>query len=173
MAITKEKKEQLISELSEKLRTSKSVVFTDYRGLTVEELEDLRNKLREQGIEFKVIKNTLFRIAVKEAGITIDESIIKGHPVAVAFSLDDEVTPAKISYEFANKNEKLGIIGGILEGKGINDIMIKSLAKLPSREELYGKIVGSLASPLSGLVNVLSGNARSLVNVLNAIKNQK
>ena len=173
MAITKEKKEQLISELSEKLRTSKSVVFTDYRGLTVEELEDLRNKLREQGIEFKVIKNTLFRIAVKEAGITIDESIIKGHPVAVAFSSDDEVAPAKISYEFASKNEKLGIIGGILEGKGINDIMIKSLAKLPSREELYAKIVGSLASPLSGLVNVLSGNTRNLVNVLNAIKNQK
>ncbi len=173
MAITKVKKEELVAELVEKLRTSKSAVFTDYRGLSVEELDELRNNLRKEGIEFKVIKNTLFKIAAKEAGIEINETAVKGHPVAVAFGTADEVAPAKISYEFAKKNDKLEIIGGVLEGKEISDIMVKSLAKLPSKEDLYAKIVGSIASPLSGLVNVLSGNTRNLLNVLNAIKNQK
>lgn len=173
MAISREKKETLVADLVAKLQSSKSVVFTDYRGLTVEEIDEVRNKLREQGIEFKVIKNTLFKLAVKEAGFDVSEDITHGHPVAVAFASGDEVTPAKITYEYSKKNEKFGIIGGILEGKEISDIMVKSLASLPGREELYAKLVGSIVSPLSGMVNVLSGNVRGLVNVLSAIRDQK
>jgi large subunit ribosomal protein L10 len=173
MAISKDKKEVLVAELTEKLSGSKAVVFTDFRGLTVEELEEVRNKLRAEGISFKVVKNTLFHIAAKNAGLELTEEATGGRPVAVAFGAGDEVAPAKITNEFAKKNDKFAIIGGILEGKQITDIAVKSLANMPSREELYAKIVGSIASPMSGMVNVLSGNLRGLVNVLNAIKDTK
>jgi len=173
MAITREKKETLVAALTEKIAGAKSVVFTDYSGLTVEELNEVRDKLREQGIEYKVIKNTLFKIAAKKAGLELDKDLILNHPIAVAFAADDEVAPAKITYDYSKKNEKLAIVGGVLDGKQISDIMVKSLAQLPSREELYAKIVGSLASPMSGMVNVLSGNIRGLVNVLNSIKETK
>ena len=173
MAITREKKEELVTSLVRKLQSSKSVVFTDYRGLTVEEIDDVRNQLRAQGIEFKVIKNTLFKLAAKEAGIEISEDITHGHPVAVAFSGEDEVAPARITSTYSKKNEKFTIVGGILEGKQISDIMVKSLANLPTREQLYGQIVGTLAALLSGLVNVMQGNIRGLVNVLSAVRDQK
>ena len=173
MAITREKKEALVAELVSKLQSAKSVVFTDYRGLTVEEIEEVRNELRKDGIEFRVVKNTLFKIAAREAGIEIVEDVTHGHPVAIAFAGDDEVAPAKITFTYSKKNDKFAIVGGILEGKQISDIMVKSLASLPGREELYAKIVGSIASPLSGMVNVLSGNVRGLVNVLSAIRDSK
>jgi large subunit ribosomal protein L10 len=173
MAITKQKKEEVVQNLVDKLTSAKSVVFTDYRGLTVEELNEVRNELRKEGIEYKVIKNTLFKIAAKEANMELELESAQGHPIAAAFGYQDEVVPAKVVNSYANKNEKLEILGGILEGKEINAIMVKSLAKLPGREELYAKIVGSLSSPLSGMVNVLNGNIRGLVNVLSAIKDQK
>lgn len=173
MAITKEKKEEVVAGLVSKLKEAKSVVFTDYRGLSVEELNEVRNELRKEGIEYKVIKNTLFTIAIKDAGLDIDLEATKGHPIAAAFGYQDEVAPAKVVNTYASKNEKLEIVGGILEGKEISPIMVKSLAKLPSREELYGKLVGTLAAPMSGMVNVLQGNIRGLVNVLSAIKDSK
>jgi large subunit ribosomal protein L10 len=167
MPLSKEKKQQFVADVADKLTRSKAVVFTDYRGLTVEEIEEVRNNLRQKGIEYKVIKNTLFLRALDEAKISIDTSDFEGHPIAAAFAFDDEVEPAKITCDYAKKNEKLEILGGILEGKEMNAITIKSLAKLPGRDELYAKIVGSLASPLSGTVNVLAANIRNLVNVLN------
>ena len=167
MPLSKEKKKEFVSQVADRLTRSKAVVFTDYRGLTVEELDEVRNSLREKGIDFKVIKNTLFLRALEEANIKIDTSDFVGHPIAAAFAFDDEVEPARVTVEYSSKNNKLEILGGILEGKEINAITIKSLAKLPGREELYAKIVGSLASPLSGAVNVLAANIRSLVNVLN------
>lgn len=173
MAITKQKKEELVQDLVGKLTDAKAVVFTDYRGLSVEELNEVRNELRKEGIEYKVIKNTLFKIATKEAHLDIDLEAVEGHPIAAAFGFGDEVAPAKVVNAFANKNDKLEILGGILEGKEISAIMVKSLAKLPSREELYGKLVGTLAAPMSGMVTVLSGNIRGLVNVLSAIKENK
>jgi large subunit ribosomal protein L10 len=173
MAITKQKKEELVADLVKKLQDAKAIVFTDYRGLSVEELNDVRNELRKQGIEYKVLKNTLFKIAAKEANLDLNLENAGGHPIAAAFGYEDEVAPAKVVNTYANKNEKLEILGGVLEGKEINSIMVKSLAKLPSREELYGKLVGTLSAPMSGMVNVLSGNIRGLVNVLNAISDQK
>lgn len=174
MAISKQKKEEVVADLVQKLNQAKSVVFTDYRGLTVEELNEVRNELRKDGIEYKVIKNTLFNIAAKDAGLDLDlKQATGGHPIAAAFGFGDEVAPAKVVNSYANKNEKLEILGGILEGKEISAIMVKSLAKLPSREELYGKLVGTLAAPMSGMVNVLQGNIRGLVNVLNSIKETK
>ena len=173
MAITRERKEQLVSQFAEKLARSKSAVFTDYRGLTVEEIMEVRDKLREQGIEFKVIKNTLFGLAVKEAKLDIDPEELAGHPVAVAFGFNDEVAPAKIVFNFARDHEALEIIGGILEGKNIDAAGIKSLAQLPSREELIAKMLGSINAPVSNFVGVLHANLRGIVNVLKAIEEQK
>ncbi len=173
MAITREVKETRVAELAEKLKNAKSVVLTDYSGLTVEEIDDVRNQLRAQGIEYKVIKNTLFAIAAKEAGLTLESTMIHKHPIAAAFAADDEVAPARVTFDYAKKNDKLTIVGGILEGKQISDIMVKSLATLPTREQLYGQLVGTLAAPMSGMVNVLAGNIRGLVNVLNAVAETK
>lgn len=166
MAITRGKKEELIEAVAEKIKNSKSIIFTDYRGLSVEEINDVRNKLREKGIEFKVIKNTLFKIAVKNAKADIDLESLKDHPIAAAFGYDDEVEPAKVTYEFSKSHEALELIGGVLNGKSIGLDQVKSLALMPSREEMYAKIVGSLASPLRGIASVLQGNLRGLVSVL-------
>jgi large subunit ribosomal protein L10 len=173
MAITREKKETLVADLVAKLVGSKSVVFTDYRGLTVEEIDTVRNQLRAEGIEFKVVKNTLFKLAAKQAGIEISDDITHGHPVAVAFAGEDEIAPAKITFTYSKKNDKFAIVGGILEGKQISDTMVKSLASLPSREQLYGQLVGTIAAPISGLLNVMQGNIRGLVTVLGAIRDTK
>lgn len=172
MAITREKKEELIKEFAKKLEDSKAVVFTDYRGLNVEEISEIRKKLREKGIEFKVLKNTLLKIAVKDSKLDIDLDQIKDRPVAAAFGYEDEVEPAKITYQFSKDHESLELFGGVLNGKSISLDEIKSLALMPSREEMYAKIVGSLASPLRGLASVLQGNLRGLVNVLSQYKDQ-
>ncbi len=173
MAITREKKESLVNDLVIKLEKSKSVIFTDYRGLTVEDIDTVRDELRKQNIEYKIIKNTLLKLAIQESSLDIEAKTLDGHPIAAAFSYIDEVAPAKITYDFSKKNEKLEILGGILEGAEINAFSVKSLAQIPGREELYSRIVGSLAAPMSGLLNVMSGNTRGLINVLNAYKEKR
>jgi large subunit ribosomal protein L10 len=173
MAITKKKKEEAVADIVEKLSRSKAIVFTDYRGLTVEDIDNVRNNLRKEGIDFKVIKNTLFKRALDEAGLNLDLAGMEGHPIAVAFGYGDEVSPARVTYEYSKSNENLEILGGMIEGREINAITVKSLAKLPGREELYAKLVGSLAAPMTGMVTVLTGNIRGLINVLNAYKDQQ
>jgi len=173
MAISRKKKEELVETMAEKLGKSKAAVFTDYKGLTVEEINEVRNELREKGIEFKVIKNTLFGLAVKKANLDIDAKELENHPVAVAFGYDDEVAPAKVVYNFAKDHESLEIIGGVLEGKSIDTNMVNSLAQVPSREELIAKMIGSINAPVSNFVGVMHANLRNVVSVLNAIKEQK
>ena len=144
-----------------------------YRGLSVEDIDNIRNELRQNQVEYKIIKNTLFKLAIKEAGLEIKTNEFEGHPIAAAFSYEDEVVPARVTYNYSKKNENLEILGGILEGKEINAFTVNSLAKLPSREDLYANIVGSLAAPMSGLLNVMTGNIRGLVTVLSAYKEQR
>lgn len=170
--ITRQQKEQLVEEITAKIKDSKSLVFADYRGLTVEEMTDLRRQLRAKGVELKVLKQTLFNIAAKKAGADIDMSAMKDHPVAIAFA-KDEVEGAKVIYDFNKKTDKLEMVGGALAGKSVSLDELKALATMPSREEMYAKIVGSLASPLRGVVNVLQGNLRGLVNVLNQVAEAK
>jgi len=173
MAITRKKKEELIEAIADKLGKSKAAVFTDYKGLTVEEINEVRSNLREKGIEFKVIKNTLFGLAVKKANLDIDAKELANHPVAVAFGYDDEVAPAKVVFNFAKDHESLEIIGGILEGRSIDAGSVKNLAQMPSREELIAKMIGSMNAPVSNFVGVMHANLRNIVGVLNAIKEQK
>lgn len=171
MPKTREKKENLISKIDEQLQNSKSAVLVDYKGLKVSETEELRNALRAKGVVFNIVKNSLVKIALKKNGIEFDATIFT-KPVAIAFAMEDEVAPAKEIDLFAKKHEAIEILGGILEKKMIDAAAVKQLASLPSREELLAKMVGSIASPLSGMVNVMVGNLRGLVNVLNARKSK-
>lgn len=164
--ITREQKEKLVEQIAEKIKQSKAIIFADYRGLNVEEMTEIRRELRVKGIELKVMKQNLFKIAVKNSKADIDTDSLKNHPIAIAFG-QDEVEPAKTIYDFSKKHESLTMIGGALDGKTISMEQLKVLAMMPSREEMYARAVGSLASPLRGIVSVLQGNLRGLVSVLN------
>ena len=172
MPISKEKKEQIVSNLTENFKNSVVSVLVDYRGLSVSEITELRKNAREKDTEFKVAKNTLFLLALKNAGVEIDKEVFS-KPIALAFGQNDEAVAPKVLNDFAKEHDNLEILGGIINGKYVPRETMLSLANLPSKEELYAKIVGSLASPLRNLVNVLQGNLRGLVSVLNQYKDSK
>ena len=163
MAKSREQKEAMLKTLNENFKAKKAVIV-DYQGLSVSEMEELRNLLEQKGVKFGVIKNTLAKIALKNSNIAIENEILT-KPLAVAFS-DDEVTPSKEIKNYSKEHEALEILGGIIEKEFVPVATINSLALLPSREELYAKLVGSIAAPISGLVNVMAGNLRGLVSVL-------
>ena len=163
MAKTRQQKEEMLESISEKIASQKAVIV-DYKGLSVSEMESLRNSLEEKGVSFSVIKNTLAKIALEKQNIVIDNDILR-KPLALAFS-NDEVAGAKGVADFARDHEALEILGGIIENQFVSENTIKTLSMLPSREELYAKVVGSISAPLSGMVNVLAGNIRGLVSVL-------
>jgi len=167
-----QQKKEVVKELSEKIKGAKSMVFADYRGLTVEQDTELRNALRSAGIDYKVVKNTLTRFAMKENGLVGLDSYLNG-PTAMAVSDTDPVAPAKVLAEYAKKYEKLELKAGVVEGKVIDVAGIKALAELPSREVLIARVLGGFNAPISGFVNVLNGNLRGLVVALNAIAEQK
>lgn len=170
--MAKPEKEAVVKEMVEKLSTSKSVVVTDYKGLDVGALTELRKRLREAGVEYKVIKNTLARIAAKKAEWEDLNQLFVG-PTAIAFGIEDAVSPAKILVDFSKENNALEIKGGALNGEFIGSDKVKSLAEIPPREILLSQVLAGMKSPISGLVNVLSGNLRGLVQVLSQIKEQK
>jgi large subunit ribosomal protein L10 len=139
-------KQQLVSEVAAKLRESATTVVADYRGLTVAQVTELRKQLREAGVEFKVIKNTLTRRATAEVGLTELDEHLTG-PSAIAFSAD-AVAPAKILIDFAKKNENLKVKAGVVEGKVVDAAQIKALADLPSREGLLSMLLSVLQAPI-------------------------
>lgn len=165
-------KSQNVNEIKEKIERSQSVVLVDYRGLNVEQLTELREKYREAGVDYKVYKNTMMRFAFKDSGFEDFNEYLKG-PNAVAFGYDDPIQAAKITAEFAKKNEKLEIKAGIVDGKVINADSIKDLANLPPREVLIAQALGGLNAPIQGFANVLNGTIRGLAVALNAIAEQK
>lgn len=148
----------------------KAAVFADYSGLTVAKMTELRRKLREQDAEMEVVKKTLLDLAAKKKGGLegIEPKKMPGQ-LAIIFGYGDEVAPSRIVYGFSRVNEQLKILGGILNNNFISGEGIKSLAKLPSRQGLLARAVGTIAAPLSGMVNVLQGNLRGLVQVLSQI----
>lgn len=142
-----QEKQQIVEEITTKLRESAATVLADYRGLNVAQVTELRRKLREAGIEFKVLKNTLIRRATANAELTELDSVLTG-PTAVAFGKDDVVAPAKILSEFAKQNEALKIKGGVVEGRVVGFDEIKALADLPSREGLLSMLLSVLQAPV-------------------------
>jgi len=165
-------KEAEVAEVQQKLSEAQSIVFLDYRGLTVKEVTDLRNKMREAGVEYKVIKNTVIRRAAGNIGIEGLDDVLAG-PTAVAFGIQDPVAPAKVLVDFVKAIKKTEIKGGVLSGKAIDAKGVSYLANLPSKEELLAKMMGSLNAPVTGLVMVLSGVMRNFVCALNAIREKK
>ena len=172
MAITRTAKEQAVDTLTGELGRIKLAVMTDYRGLTVAEAEELRGLLREQGMTYRVTKNTLLRIATanNEALKNVDPSAFKG-PMALAMGFEDEVAPAKLIFQYAKKHDALQIVGAITsDGQVLTPAQVKALALLPGREQLIAQVVGTIAAPLTGFVGVMAGNVRSIINLLNALQ---
>lgn len=165
-------KKQLVAEATEKFSSAKSVIITDYRGLSVAEITELRSRLRAQGVEYRVIKNTLLKIAAKDAGVEGVDEYFQG-PTAVAYGLEDAVAPAQVLAKFIKDYKKLVIKGGILEGKTIGEVEVKALADLPPREAILGQVASVFQAPMAGLVNVLQGPIRKLGYALEEVRKLK
>ena len=160
-------KKQQVQEMAAKINEAGSVILADYRGLTVEEDTELRSKMRAEGIEYKVIKNNIIRHAIQGTDLEGLSEFLVG-PTSMAVS-NDEVAPAKIMFEFAKKLIVFELKAGAVDGNVVDVAGIEQLAKLPSKEQLIAKMLGSMNSPLTGLVTVLNANIKGLAVALNAI----
>lgn len=169
---TKAFKKEKIQEMSEIIAKSKVAIVTDYRGLTVAEITDLRRQLQKEGADYAVVKNTLAKIAVKDTPYDGLTEFLQG-PSAVVFGFEDQVAPAKVLTQYIKKAKKVELKGGVIDGKVLSLEEVKKLAELPSKEELYAKMLGSINSPASGIVNVVNGVARALVIAMEEVRKQK
>ena len=167
-----ESKKQIVADLSNKLKNSVSGVFVDYKGINVADDTVLRTNLRNAGVGYFVVKNTLTRLACNEIGLSGLDEILNG-TTALAISDTDMVAPAKIISEYSKKNDFFKIKAGFIEGKVIGISEVKALADLPSKEVLISNVLRGFNAPISGLVNVLNGNIRGLAVALNAIAEKK
>ena len=142
-----QQKQEAVNVVAQKLASSPSTVIVDYRGLNVAQVTELRKQLREAGVEFQVLKNSIVSRATEGTEYTALNEILTG-PTAVAFSGEDAVAPAKILYEFSKKNEALKLKGGVVEGKVVGEAEVKALAQLPSREGLLSMLLSVLQAPV-------------------------
>jgi large subunit ribosomal protein L10 len=164
----KEEKKEAVRELAQKLSGCDVAITTNYRGLSVAEMTELRRRLRQAGIEYRVIKNTLARFAAEQAGKEGLTTIIEG-PTAIAFGHGDVAAPAKalLDYIRSSKSE-LKIRGGLLDRRVLSAAEVTTLATLPPKEELIAKLLAGMQGTILGLVNVLNANITSFLNLLNA-----
>ncbi|MBC7075262.1 MAG: 50S ribosomal protein L10 [Syntrophomonadaceae bacterium] len=167
-----EEKQKVVEEIKQKFQDVSLVIFTDYRGINVEEMTELRNRLRQPGVEYKVLKNTMLRFALEKLGYEDMVDSIVG-PNAVLFSAEDPVTPAKTIFDFSKQYKKLEVKVGILEGQVVSAEKIKSLAELPAKEELLAQVVGTMQAPITSFVYVLNANLSGLVRAIDQIRQQK
>ncbi|PIT87169.1 MAG: 50S ribosomal protein L10 [Candidatus Magasanikbacteria bacterium CG10_big_fil_rev_8_21_14_0_10_40_10] len=168
-----QQKQDSVSSLAQSLKAGKGAVFANFQGLKVSESQELRKSSRSEGVEMLAAKKTLVKLACQQAGLQdVDPTEFNG-AIATFISANDEVSAARVVNRFAKDHELVKIFGGILEGKFITSDEVKNLANLPNRTELLAKLVGTLNAPVSGFVNVLAGNLRALVSVLNNIKEAK
>lgn len=173
MAKTRQQKEEIVKQIVDDFKGMKSAAFSSISGYKMADADELRKKAREQGVKIFVAKKTLLDLAAKEAELDgVNPSEFSGS-ILTAVSFEDEVSAAKLLHELGKENEEVKMVAGVLEGKGIGMEEVVQLASLPGKEELLAKLVGSLNAPVSGFVNVLAGNIRGLVTVLDAIKEQK
>jgi large subunit ribosomal protein L10 len=171
MAISREKKEQIVADLTEKLSRSEALIMTDFRGLSTAEISELRNRLRETETGYHVIKNSMMKLAMEQAGFPWEQSLFDG-PTAVGFCYEDVPGPAKVLVGFAKETKTLSIRGGILGKQSVDSAQISDLAELPSGEVLIAQVVARIVGPLAGLVNVLNAPVRNLAYVLQARSEQ-
>jgi large subunit ribosomal protein L10 len=168
----REQKVEQVDLLIEKLKKAKVAVLTDYRGLKVNQIQELRGKLRTANVEYRVVKNTLARRAAESAGYKALESELKG-PIAIAFGYDDLSLPPRLINEFVRTTRlKVEIVGGLVEGRVFDRDQIKQLADLPSREVLLAQLLGTLQSPVAQLVGIMQTPLQQLMGVLEAYKSK-
>jgi large subunit ribosomal protein L10 len=165
-------KEQIVSEVSGRLKGAKSLYYTDFTGLNVKRMTELRRRLKKAGVDYVVIKNTLALRAVNESGLTGGSERLKG-PTGLVFG-KDPVAAAKVLSDFARENEqKPEVRGGMLDGKAISTAQVKKLATMPSREQMLADLAAGLQSPMAAFVGALGGLLSMFVGALDALKSQR
>lgn len=169
---TKQFKSEKIDALKSKLEKAKVAVVTEYKGYSVEEITKLRRALNKEGGDYMVTKNTLAKIAIKGTDFEILNDTLKG-PVALAFGYEDQVSPAKIVAKFIKESKKGVILGAALDGNLLSAQETEALAKLPSKEELIAKMLGSINSPASGIALSVNAVMASLTRAIAAVRDQK
>lgn len=169
---TKAFKTSKIEAIQEKLQKAKVAIVTEYRGLSVEEIMKLRRELQKEDGDYMVTKNTLAKIAVKGTEFEVLADVFKG-PIALAFGFKDQVSPAKVMTNFIKNAKKGEIVAAALDGKLFSAEEAKALANMPSREELYAKMLGCINSPASGIANSTNAVLTSLVRAMDAVREQK
>lgn len=165
-------KEAQVAEIKDRFNAAAAVIMVDYRGLTVKQMQLLRTSVREAGGEIKIYKNSLTEIAVRELALPSMDEFLAG-PTAFVFIEGDAVAPAKALTTFAKGNQALELKGGFVQNQIVDAAGVTAIASLPSREELVAKLLGTMLNPLTGTVRVLSGPARALVTVVDAIAKDK
>lgn len=173
MAKTKQQKQITVKSLSQALKQAKGAVFANFQGLTVAESQELRGKCREQKVQVLAAKKTLVKRACEDINLPAIDPVTFVGGVATFTCTADEVAAARVVNSFAQEHKLVKIFGGILEGQYIDEAKVKSLAGLPTRDELLAKLVGAINAPVAGLVNALAGNLRNFIGVLNNIKEAK
>ncbi|MBF8280993.1 MAG: 50S ribosomal protein L10, large subunit ribosomal protein L10 [Candidatus Magasanikbacteria bacterium] len=172
MPKTRSEKESLVNALAEAFGAAKSLVFVDFRGLKAKDTAALRRLTRQEKVGYVVAKKTIMKLAFSKAGQNIDPSNLDG-TIGVFMGNEDEVQGPKLVAAFAKEHEQMKILSGALNGVLIAAEKVKQLAALPSREQLLGRLVGTLNAPISGFVNILAGNLRGLVTVLAGVRDKK
>lgn len=173
MAVSKQKKVEVLKGLEEKFAKAKAVYFAEYRSIDVKSITELRKKLRENGVDYVVAKKTLIRLAAKNNNLPdLSKEMMTG-PVAAVFGYDDIVIPSKLIHEFSKKNENLKLIGGLIEGKLLSKADAMKMANLPSKEQLLAQLVGSMKAPISGFHGVLHGVMSKFVRTVAAVRDKK
>jgi len=171
--MNKSEKEQAVAEIQEKISKAQGMFFTDFAGINVEQMTELRREFRKSGIEYKVVKNTLAKLALKNvSGYDKVFDKLVG-PTGIAFAYDDPAAPAKIIQKFKEKNEKFNVKACIIEKTVYDGSKLKELAALPTRAEVVASILGSLNSPISGIVGTINAVMRDVVGILDAIEKKK
>lgn len=172
MPLTKEKKENVVKVLEEKLAQQKSMVFMDFGGINVKELTEVRNELKSKGNEMKIAKKNLLGLALKNKKIDVDVKKLDGE-IAIIFGYEDEIAPSKIIYQFTKANKKAKLVGGLIGKDFYGPEEIVKLAQLPGREQLLGMLLGTLNAPISNFTSAIHGNLRNLVCALSEISKKK
>lgn len=167
MAISRQKKEEMATDLTDKFSQSEGIIMTGYQGLSVTDLNRLRNQLREIGCSYQVAKNRIVKLVMEQMGLPVVESLFDG-PTAIGFCYQEISGPAKVMGDFAEEMPDFSIRGGLLGDRVLTADEVSALAALPSREILLAQVVAGMQAPLAGLVNLLSGSIRNLVYVLQA-----
>ena len=165
-------KENLVVEIKARLNDAGALLLADYRGLTVKEMQELRNLLRATGSELKVYKNSLAEIAIRELALPNLDEYLAG-PTAIIFTGEDPVAPAKALTTFAKTHKALELKGGLVENQVVDAEGVKAIATLPSREELIAKLLGTMLNPIVGFARVLNGPVEAFARTVQAVADQK